>query len=172
MTHKQRKLINGEYLKQYSILPRNYDLTEIDNFIPIAESVHIEPIIGKALYEELLDQVQNNNLTNENSTLLLEIYKVEGIAVVYEALPFLYANITSVGITKGKSDNSDSIDNKDITYLNTHLKSQLDFAKRKLKEFLDDNSNHFPKYAPIQNESINNQSVNIFAIPKDFDDFI
>lgn len=165
---KQSKLINGEYLKQYSIFPKNFDLTEIDNFIPIAEAVHIEPIIGKALYEELIEQVEKDEITNINSTLLLEIYKVEGLAVVYEALPFLYANITQVGITKGKSDNSDSIENKDLTYLTTHLKGQLDFSKRKLKEFLDDNKDFYQNYKPIEEDKLIKSTSSIHTFKKDW----
>ena len=110
--NKQQTLINAEYLKQYSLFPKNYDLTDIQNFIPVAEQIHILPILGISLYEELLDQVTTNTLTDENSTLLLEVYRVEGIAVLYESLPFVWAHVSQVGITKGKSDNSDSLENK------------------------------------------------------------
>ena len=67
---KQPTLINAEYLKQYSLFPKNYDLTDIQNFIPVAEQIHILPILGISLYEELLDQVTTNTLTDEISTLL------------------------------------------------------------------------------------------------------
>ena len=87
---RQPVLINAEYLKAYSMFPANYDLTDIQNFIPIAEQIHILPILGLSLYEELIEQVSNNSLTEVNSTLLLEVYKVEGIAVLYESLTFSY----------------------------------------------------------------------------------
>ena len=144
MNNTQPTLINADYLKKYSMFPKNYDLTDIENFIPVAEQIHILPILGISLFEELLDQVNTNTLTSENSTLLLEIYKVEGIAVLYESLPFVWAHVTQVGITKGKSDNSDSIENKDIAYLNTHIKSQLEYGKKYLKEWLETYSNNFP----------------------------
>lgn len=147
---RQPTLINDEYLKAYSLFPENYDLTEIKNFVPIAEQIHILPILGIKLFEELIDQVSNNALTEENSTLLLEIYKVEGIAVMYEALPFVWSHISAVGITKGKSDNSDSVENKDMSYINTHLKSQLDYTKKYLKDWLNEYSDNFPLY---ENES-------------------
>ena len=135
---KQPTLINAEYLKQYSLFPKNYDLTDIQNFIPVAEQIHILPILGVALYEELLEQVTTNTLTDENSTLLLEVYRVEGIAVLYESLPFVWAHVSQVGITKGKSDNSDSLENKDLSYINTHVKAQLDYAKSYLRDWLNE----------------------------------
>lgn len=167
---RQKTLINAEYLKAYSMFPKNYDLTDIENFVPIAEQIHILPILGTALYEELLDQVTTNTLTDENSTLILEIYKVEGIAVLYESLPFVWAHVSQVGITKGKSDNSDSIENKDISYLNTHIKAQLDYAKKYLREWLDEYAVNFPLYKKEDNDcscNIDKSHLDIYTTPKD-----
>ena len=171
---KQKTLINSEYLKSYSMFPKNYDLTDVENFIPIAEQIHILPILGVALYEELLEQVSENKLTDKNSTLLLEVYKLEGIAVLYESLPFVWAHVSQVGITKGKSDNSDSIENNDIAYLNTHIKAQLDYAKSYLKEWLDEYAVNFPLYKKEEDCSCNIDSshLDIYSIKKDGIDLI
>ena len=166
---KQPTLINAEYLKQYSLFPKNYDLTDIQNFIPVAEQIHILPILGVALYEELLEQVTTNTLTDENSTLLLEVYRVEGLAVLYESLPFVWSHISQVGITKGKSDNSDSIENKDIAYLNTHIKAQLDYSKSYLRDWLNEYAVNFPLYKKEDDCSCNidKSHLDIYDIRKD-----
>lgn len=171
---KQKTLINSEYLKSYSMFPKNYDLTDVENFIPVAEQIHILPILGVALYEELLEQVSENKLTDENSTLLLEVYKLEGIAVLYESLPFVWAHVSQVGITKGKSDNSDSIENKDISYLNTHIKSQLDYAKQYLKNWLDTYAINFPLYKKEEECCVNidKSNLDLYGIKKDNIDLI
>lgn len=166
---RQPTLINAEYLKSYSMFPKNYDLTDIQNFIPIAEQIHILPILGITLYEELLEQVTSNTLTDENSTLLLEVYKVLGIAVLYESLPFVWSHISQVGITKGKSDNSDSIENRDIAYLNSHIKAQLDYAKKYLKEWLDEYAINFPLYKQEDEccKQMDSSHLDIYSIKKD-----
>ena len=166
---KQPTLINAEYLKQYSLFPKNYDLTDIQNFIPVAEQIHILPILGISLYEELLDQVTTNTLTDKNSTLLLEVYRVEGIAVLYESLPFVWAHVSQVGITKGKSDNSDSLENKDLSYINTHVKAQLDYAKKYLIDWLDEYAINFPLYKKEEDccNTINESHLDIYNIEKD-----
>lgn len=166
---KQPTLINAEYLKQYSLFPKNYDLTDIQNFIPVAEQIHILPILGISLYEELLDQVTTNTLTDENSTLLLEVYRVEGIAVLYESLPFVWAHVSQVGITKGKSDNSDSLENKDLSYLNTHVKAQLDYAKSYLRDWLNTYAINFPLYKQEDEccSNIDKSHLDIYGIKKD-----
>lgn len=173
---RQPTLINAEYLKAYSMFPKNYDLTDVENFIPVAEQIHILPILGITLYEELLDQVTSNTLTDENSTLLLEVYKVEGIAVLYESLPFVWSHISQVGITKGKSDNSDSIENKDIAYLNTHIKAQLDYAKQYLKNWLDTYAINFPLYKKEEDDEcykpLDSSKLDIYSIRKDYIELI
>ena len=171
---KQKTLINSEYLKSYSMFPKNYDLTDVENFIPVAEQIHILPILGVALYEELLEQVSENKLTDKNSTLLLEVYKLEGIAVLYESLPFVWAHVSQVGITKGKSDNSDSLENRDLAYLNTHIKAQLDYAKKYLREWLDEYSVNFPLYKKEEDccKTINESHIDIYRIQKDDIDII
>lgn len=171
---RQPTLINAEYLKAYSMFPKNYDLTDIENFIPVAEQIHILPILGLSLYEELIEQVTNNSLTEVNSTLLLEVYKVEGIAVLYESLPFCWAHLSQVGLTKGFSDNSQSIENKDISYLNTHIKSQLDYAKKYLKDWLDSYSDNFPLYTKEEEccKKPKDLDFNVYGLKKDKIDII
>ena len=115
-----------------------------------------------------------NKLTDKNSTLLLEVYKLEGIAVLYESLPFVWAHVSQVGITKGKSDNSDSIENNDIAYLNTHIKAQLDYAKSYLREWLDEYAVNFPLYKKEEDccKTINESHLDIYSIKKDDIDII
>lgn len=167
-TIREKVLINDEYLKAYSLFPQNYDLTEIHNFIPIAERIHILPILGDPLYEELLNQVSENNLTDENSTLLLKIYSVEGIAVVFEALPFIWTHLSKVGITLGKSDNSDSASSKDLNFILTRLEAQLENSKKYLKQWLDERSDSYPLYRG-NNEcacNIKRKQRELYALPK------
>lgn len=173
---RQTTLINDAYLKEYGLFPKNYDLTEIHNFIPIAEQIHVIPIIGVPLYEELMNQIVTNTLTEENSTLLLEIYKVLGIAVFYEALPFVYAHVSEVGITKGNSDNSDSINGKDLSYIIQHTKSQLDFARKYLHDWLNAYSDNFPLYTDDDCDECGKTKIiyskDIYHLPKDRIDLI
>ena len=135
-------LINKELLKRYSPFPRNYDLTEVMNYVDLAEKMYILPLIGNDFYDELLEQVENNELTPENSTALVEaIYPLLGFAVTYESLPLVWLHISEIGITRGKSDTSDSATLKDLTLAQQHLKNQvqvrIDYAKKWLCEHQD-----------------------------------
>lgn len=146
---KQRTLFNEEYLKEYSLLPINFNVKEIWNFVPLTEQLWIVPIIGVDLYNELLDQVEENNVTGENASLLLQIYPFEGLALMEVAMPYLAMHISAVGITKGKSENSDSVDVEDINYLTNYVRSQIEPLKKKLVQFLNDNAELYPLYKKI-----------------------
>lgn len=139
-------LINEDYLKAYSPIPINYNYEDIRPFISVAEEIWIIPIIGRALYNELIEQVSKNEITPENSTLLVKIYQLEAITVLYEALPFIKSHISEVGITNGKSDNSDSISSIDFANLKNHLLTQIEVLKSVLKQFLETNKDCYPLY--------------------------
>lgn len=139
-------LINESYLKAFSPIPLNYNYEDIRPFISVAEEIWIIPIIGRALYDELIEQVSKNEITPENSTLLVKIYQLEAIAVLYEALPFVKSHISEVGITNGKSENSESISSTDFANLKNHLLTQIEVLKRVLKQFLETNKECYPLY--------------------------
>lgn len=122
-------LINNKYLKDYSPLPLNYNLDEIRNYIKIAEELHIKPLIGGVMYQQLLDEIAAGDIPEEDQTLLLELYRVEGTAVALEALPFIAFHFSEVGVTRGKSENSDSVDLKELNFLQQHLAAQLQLRK-------------------------------------------
>ena len=141
----QNTLINEKWLKEFSPIPLNYNLKELHNYIKLAETIWIEPLIGSEFYDELLDQVANNSLTDVNSTALVEaIYPYLGFAVALEALPIMWAHISEVGITKGKSENSDSLDLKDMTYMSQHLRAQVEARKDYCKKWLCQRFQYFP----------------------------
>lgn len=140
-------LINEKYLKKYSLLPLNYQMSEVMNFVRLAQEIWIRPVLGTLFYEELLDQVGENELTDENATLLVEaVWPYLGTAFDYEYIPFAYAHISEVGVTKGKSDNSDSVDLKDITYLQSQIRKNLEMRKDYLISFLKQHESSFPNW--------------------------
>ena len=140
-------IINEKYLKQYSPIPLNYNIAEVKNYIGVAEKIWVRPIIGTDLFDEIEEQVTNNTVSDENATLLTEggLWQYLSFATVYEALPIIWGHISEVGITKGKSDNSDSLSLKDITYMQQHLRSQVEVLKDQLKKWLCEHRTFFPK---------------------------
>jgi len=143
-------IINKTYLGKYSPLPQlgNYDFSEIMNYVTVAQEIWLKPILGDAFMEELEYQVAHNEVSEENATLFTEggLYQYLSYATCLEGLPFIWANFSQVGITLGKSENSDSITLKDLTYIEGHLRRQVEFLKDNLIKWLDGHSCSFPLY--------------------------
>ena len=148
-------LITEEYFKTYSPIPDNYNIKEIKPYFHVAEKLWIEPIIGMPLYEELLDEVENDEVTPENATLLLNIYPLLAFAITYESLPFVGYHLSQVGITKGKSEISEPVSINDVNYISTQLRNQCETMKKLLKKFLDENAEHYPLYYADNNAECN-----------------
>ena len=148
-------LITEEYFKTYSPISDNYNIKDIKPYFHVAEKLWIEPIIGTPLYEELLDEVEKNEVTPENATLLLNIYPLLAFAIVYESLPFVGYHLSQVGITKGKSENSEPVSINDVNYISTQLRNQCETMKKLLKKFLDENAEHYPLYYADNNAECN-----------------
>lgn len=141
-------IINDKWLREYSPIPLNYNMKELHNYVKLAETIWLEPLIGSDFYDELLEQTNapsGGTLTEANSTALVEaIYPYLGFAVAYEALPMTWASVTEVGVVKGHSDNSTSLDLKDMTYVQNHLRSQVEARKDYCKKWLCERNDSFP----------------------------
>lgn len=141
-------LINEAYFKAYCPVPMNFNIEEIYPFFNVAEELWLIDVLGVPLYNELIQQVNDNQVTPLNSTLLLKIYPYLSFAICYEALPFIGYHFSEVGVTKGKSENSDSVSINDMNYISNTLRTQVELLKRYLKKFLDDNAALYPLYTP------------------------
>lgn len=139
-------IINEKFFKEYSPIPLNYNMKELKNYIPVAEKIWVIPLIGSDLFDEIEEQVKNNDLSEENSTLLTEggLWQYLSYSTCLEGLPFLWAHISEVGITKGKSDNSDSLDLKDMTWVTQHLRNQVEVLKDQLKKWICEHADYYP----------------------------
>lgn len=141
---KLPSLITKDYFLANAPIGKNYNIDDIYQYFNVSENLYIVPIIGQDQYDELIEQVTANQVSPENSTLLLQIYPLLSYAITYQALPFLWANIAETGITLGKSDNSDSIQLKDISYISTRLESTISTLKTKLIQWLGEYLDTFP----------------------------
>ena len=144
----QWTVLTEGYLKANAPISININLKQIKPYISIAEKIWLIPVIGLPLYEELLEQVNTNTLTEENSTLYLMLAPYISFAVIYESAPFLMYHFSDVGVTRGKSDNSDSITINEANFISTRLRSTLETLKSNFKKWLDDHSDSYPLYEP------------------------
>jgi hypothetical protein len=137
-------LITSKLLKEYSLIPINFDVTEIWNQIHIAELKYIKPILGSKLYEELLEQVKENLVTDVNATLLLKIYPYLGAGIPEVCLDYIAYSLTEAGIVKRNGEVEQSINLSELNSYRQTLESQLPLLRYELEEFLFRNHTYYP----------------------------
>ena len=139
-------IINEKYFKEFSPIPVNYNMAEIKNYIGVAEKIWVKPLIGYDLFDEIQQQIDDNTVSETNATLLTEggLWQYLAFATVYEALPIIWSHISEVGITKGKSENADSLTLKDMTYVSQHLRNQVEVLKDQLKKWICEHYEYYP----------------------------
>lgn len=137
-------------MKEFSLFPANFDLSDVWQFLEATEQLFVRPMLGVDLYDQICDQVKNNQVSPENATLLTEgnLWRYLGVAFTLQTLPFVWSHMSQVGITKGKSENSDSVDLKDLTYITSHLRSNLEEFKKYTLKWLMEHKDSFPLWLP------------------------
>ena len=178
-------LINQKYFAKYSVLPINYNYDDIMTYEPIAIRIWIEPLIGRYLLEELEYEIENNQVSDANATLLTTggLWQYLCTAMCYEGLPFLWARANEVGITLGESDTYKSVTIKDLTYIQDHLRRMLEVLKEQVLQFLCEHCQSYPTFdisvcgcgCPCNNNKAPvkpNPYWTLYSTPKKFTDLI
>ena len=153
----QISIINEQLFKQHSPVTANTDISEFIPYIHIAQELHIRPLLGELLIDELTHQVETNSLTADNSLLIVKIAPVLSFYAVYQALPFHWATIVNKGITIRESENSKGIDIKDLAQLRQWIKNDAEILKSQLTDFLNQHQSVYPLWKS-PNDCLHNKS--------------
>lgn len=142
-------IINKANIAKYSNLPINYDYSEVMNYVDVAEKIWLLPILGYDWYDELQEQVRENNVSQENATALVEaIWPYLGFCIMYEALPTIAYHASEVSLTKGSSENSEPLTLKEIGFYQDHIRRQIEARKEFLKKWICEHLEYFPLAIP------------------------
>lgn len=165
-----------QYLKKYSPVPSNYDVSNLLPYVSIAEKIWVIPIIGNDLYQEIDEQLHTpsgGTLSPENATLLTEsggLWQYLAFATLLEGLPFIWVSLTEAGLQLGKSDNSDSVSLKDLTLIQTHIRNQVIIQRELLVKYLCSHTDSFPLFdtsvCPDCQCSCGNKGAKLYSAPK------
>ena len=141
-------LISEELLKLYSPLSKNVGIDRIFPFVHLAQPYYITPIIGQPLLEELQEQIDNDSLTTENKALIIKIAMPLAMWTTYLAVRGLGYSFTQKGVTKEKSENSESLSEKEMGEYILSLKNQSEMASELLIKYLCHCKDLYPTWRP------------------------
>jgi hypothetical protein len=146
-------LITSEnYLKEYTNINKNVDMTILTPAIYEAQLNYILPILGTKLYNEILSQIGTNTVTSLNQTLL-DNYVLPCLMhyAKYEALPDMKYRLMNKGVQVKNSDNSTSADLQEIQFLMDREKVKAEKFAERTTRYLRFNVNSYPLYTQNNN---------------------
>lgn len=163
----QMPIINEQLFKLHSPITANVDIEEFLPYICIAQELHIESVLGEPLITELKHQIEDNNLTEDNSSLIIKTAPALSFYTVYQALPFHWASIVNKGVTIRESENSKGVDVKDIAQLRSWIKNDADLLRDQLIDFMCKNKANYPLWRPAD-EACCNKRIHEGSTEKSF----
>lgn len=168
-------LIPISYIKEYSVIDENVDEKIIKTAILDAQEQLLEPIIGTALYDKLINDTSNQTLSSTYQTLLVEkIWKYMLHAVCYKVALNLIYRITNTSVVKDSNEVSTAISLQELNVMRQEREAGMKYTQEKLILYLQNHMTDFPEYQEYDVEglqaSVINQPRNFYANPDEYDD--
>lgn len=140
-------LLSTAKLKKNTPIQSNVDDDILVNFIYNAQSTHIHQILGTDLYNRILNDVQNQNISGNYKTLLDDFIQPALIEwSFYEALPFISLKITNKSIVRGNADYSIEGDLNDLRYLRNSVRDTAEYYSETAIGHIKEYNHLYPEY--------------------------
>lgn len=135
------------WMRTRTPLNANVDVALIVPFLGTAQELHIQPVLGTALYERLMAGVTAGNLTPEETTLIEMVRPALAYYTLAVALPFVSTQIRNAGVVKTKSDTIEPATKAEVDALKAATENMADFYVQRVLKYLCANSSSFPLYS-------------------------
>jgi hypothetical protein len=144
-------LISETYLKQFSPIAANVGNEPLTVAIKKAQERYIKPVLGKSLYDKMLNDIAAaNSVTGltTNYRLLLDDYITPSLTEysLYESIIPLTFKMQNKGIGVRNDAYQDSIGLEEVKYLRMEIKNNAEYYQERLIKYLANNSELFPEY--------------------------
>lgn len=139
--------ISEQTLKDRSLLQDNVDPKLIKPTIKQAQDMFIEPILGTGLYLELQDQINADDVTTLNATLLNN-YITDCLCwyVASEMVMSLGFKLTNKNVLKKTSENSDVPSISELFDVMEYYKNKAEWYAQRITNYLCENNTDYPLY--------------------------
>ena len=145
--------ISDSYLKQTTFVGENVQANVLTSAITTAQTIKIQSILGKALYDKLVTDISNagGSLTGVtgNYAILLEEYVIPSLTnwALYEAIVPLTLKFTNKGISRAQDQYTEGIDLETLKYIRNDVRNEAEWYTQRLTTYLCNNTQLFPEYS-------------------------
>lgn len=141
-------LITTVDLKKLTAISENMDVELLQPFLLISQQLYVAPILGTALYEDIVTRYDNQTLTGDTWTLF-EDYILPTIAygAWFAAAPFLNYKTQRAGIQTLSSPDNTPVTVEELSLYVARCETLMKFYQDRLNDYLvEDNYVKFPLF--------------------------
>lgn len=137
-------LISQQDLEVNCNLSQSVYSNEVDTRTQLMQLKYIKPLLGKDLYNELLEQIEGNSLTVLNESLIEEIKPALSWLVYSDLVPDTNVKNTASGMTKSVGESFELASNSELASISKRAFGNWQVYERNLIEYLQDNKDSYP----------------------------
>lgn len=138
-------MIDESTVKATSFIDENVDVNLIRTTIKTAQDIHIIPILGTALSNEVLTQIDNSTLTTANTTLLDNYITLALVWwTLYEGVDVFTYKFRNKGILRETSEVTQTISLEEVKRLMDSFRNKAEYYSERVTKFLLENQATYP----------------------------
>ena len=140
-------IVSPAFVKENTVLHYNVDDGYIKPLIDSIQNTFIRPILGSALFDEVLTQIKNDTVTALNETLIKE-YMRDALKweVCHKYTRIGTYKLRNKGAGKKSGDDFTPLDQSELVTAKNIYKDNADFYRRKLQLYLKENEDSYPLF--------------------------
>ena len=130
-----------------SVINENVSFTQIRPTIVKVQEMRIQPIVGSALYNEMVTQVVSGTTTALNTTLLEDYIQPAMVQWLYYELPMVLAfKYMNKGMVRRTSEESSQMSMDEITRLTDKVKNDAEWYSERITRYLMEQKANYPLF--------------------------
>lgn len=148
-------LITRDDIMTRTALSGNIDMDKITPFIKSAQDIHIQGLLGTKLYDKILADILEDDLSSTYETLVVKY--VKPVLIFYAVADFLgfhAYNVENGGIFKHSSDTGETVAKQEVDMLVQKMRDMGDHYRQFLAKHLSLNTSLYPEYNDYQAEGL------------------
>lgn len=138
-------LISEDYIKTNSGLNDNVFGSYLTPAIRDAQDMGLQSIIGTSLYKSIMEEIDNDTLTEDNKYLLDEYIQIYLMyQTISDLVPIIGVKLTNLGVVISNDEHLTNLTQGDRELVQNFYKNKADFYAKRLQEFLLNNKEAYP----------------------------
>ena len=134
-------------LKNFTSIGENVDPDLLFPHLLISQQLYIQPVLGDALYNDIVSRFDNQQLTGDTATLY-EQYIIPALAYSawFSVAPFLNYKTQRTGLATQGTDVLTPITPEEFGIYNSRVENFKTYYLNRMEQYLIDNSTTFPLF--------------------------